>query len=663
MRAGHSDRRGIQPNATRALTRAVRRQRNLDGTYTYDNEGKMTSVNDPATGTGPTAGPTYTYGFDNQGRPVSLTDSTSQIAAQSVVYGAAHQITSMQYTVAGSIYAETRAYNERFQLTRQTTSFGGVAQVDVGYVYQPTANNGRLTQMVDYVAGETVDYQYDSLNRLTKAETTGTQWGNSYTFDGFGNLTAKTVTKGTAPSLSINVNGATNRITTGGYSYDANGNMTAVPGVTGMVYDVDNRLTAANGELYSYAPNNQRVYKKKANGEEWVTFYGIDGRRMGAYQVLWSASMYLGNAKTEVYFAGKRLASGGQSIMEDRLGSTRKEGSTASRFYPYGEEFVPTTAEERQKFGTYWRDGGTGLDYANERYYLNNLGRFLTPDPSDSGALDGPQSLNLYAYVLGDPINYNDPEGLAPCRDFTVYAPTGANLGTVGSLLNLSTDFGILAAAVQLESSPNAGNRAEKSLVASVIINRYQVVNGVLNIVVDGDPWGAAAPLDVQRGERVVPTAFGYANSGFAGIVGYPCQFATFARTTQGQRTAQLTPGSQRRLNDALNSDQSSAECENLTSSIAAAYFAYQDFLTPGFSGFGTIDGAYLITSFNSFKDPGPSLSFEVAIPGLESGSANRFYGVPVGSIRFNGASPKVVYAPIVRAPRRPRPPRGPSRD
>ncbi|MFN0169716.1 MAG: hypothetical protein ACKV22_25105, partial [Bryobacteraceae bacterium] len=112
----------------------------------------MTSVNDPATGTGPTAGPTYTYGFDNQGRPVSLTDSTSQIAAQSVVYGAAHQITSMQYTVAGSIYAETRAYNERFQLTRQTTSFGGVAQVDVGYVYQPTANNGRLTQMVDYVA-------------------------------------------------------------------------------------------------------------------------------------------------------------------------------------------------------------------------------------------------------------------------------------------------------------------------------------------------------------------------------------------------------------------------------------------------------------------------------------------------------------------------------
>mgnify|MGYP000893573577 CR=1 FL=1 len=125
--------------------------------------------------------------------------------------------------------------------------------------------------MTDAIANHTVTYTYDDLNRLQKAETPAgapNEWGNSYTFDGFGNLTAKTVTRGSAPSLSINVDGNTNRITTAGYSYDANGNMTAVPNVTGMAYDVDNRLTTANGEQYGYAPNNQRIWLRKSGGAD-----------------------------------------------------------------------------------------------------------------------------------------------------------------------------------------------------------------------------------------------------------------------------------------------------------------------------------------------------------------------------------------------------------
>ncbi len=53
--------------------------------------------------------------------------------------------------------------------------------------------------MMDWARGEEVNYTYDSLNRLSRAETTGPRWGNAYTYDGFGNLTQKTVTKGTAP--------------------------------------------------------------------------------------------------------------------------------------------------------------------------------------------------------------------------------------------------------------------------------------------------------------------------------------------------------------------------------------------------------------------------------------------------------------------------------
>jgi RHS repeat-associated protein len=55
----------------------------------------------------------------------------------------------------------------------------------------------------------------------------------------------------------------------------------------------------------------------------------------------------------------------------------------------------------------------TGLDYANNRYYTNAYGRFMTPDPyTNSGRLNDPQSWNRYAYALGDPTNRHDPTGL-----------------------------------------------------------------------------------------------------------------------------------------------------------------------------------------------------------------------------------------------------------
>ncbi len=49
--------------------------------------------------------------------------------------------------------------------------------------------------MTDAISGETVQYRCDSLKRLISAETTGTQWGQSFTYDGFGNLLAQKVTK------------------------------------------------------------------------------------------------------------------------------------------------------------------------------------------------------------------------------------------------------------------------------------------------------------------------------------------------------------------------------------------------------------------------------------------------------------------------------------
>jgi RHS repeat-associated protein len=68
------------------------------------------------------------------------------------------------------------------------------------------------------------------------------------------------------------------------------------------------------------------------------------------------------------------------------------------------------------KFATYTRDAATGLDYADQRYYASNFGRFMSPDPYRATATSpsrpsDPLSWNRYSYTRGDPINYGDPRG------------------------------------------------------------------------------------------------------------------------------------------------------------------------------------------------------------------------------------------------------------
>jgi RHS repeat-associated protein len=80
-------------------------------------------------------------------------------------------------------------------------------------------------------------------------------------------------------------------------------------------------------------------------------------------------------------------------------------------YFPYGEERT-STPDGTEKFGTYYRDG-PGQDYAQQRYYNNGTGRFWSVDPGGIGTADpsNPTSLNRYAYVNGDPVNFFDRYG------------------------------------------------------------------------------------------------------------------------------------------------------------------------------------------------------------------------------------------------------------
>ncbi len=60
-------------------------------------------------------------------------------------------------------------------------------------------------------------------------------------------------------------------------------------------------------------------------------------------------------------------------------------------------------------------DPYTGLDLFGARNFTNYSGRFMSPDPSGLYYADpnNPQSLNLYSYVLNNPLRNVDPDGLS----------------------------------------------------------------------------------------------------------------------------------------------------------------------------------------------------------------------------------------------------------
>jgi RHS repeat-associated protein len=72
-----------------------------------------------------------------------------------------------------------------------------------------------------------------------------------------------------------------------------------------------------------------------------------------------------------------------------------------------------------------------GIDYAINRYYDPETGRFLQPDPLGQAVYraEDPQSLNLYSFAGNDPINRRDPLGLRDDIDCTQTIETGGWCG------------------------------------------------------------------------------------------------------------------------------------------------------------------------------------------------------------------------------------------
>jgi RHS repeat-associated protein len=388
--------------------------------YEYNAANQMTMMTYPS-------GKKVNVGRDDRGRLAAL---------QRVdVSGAPAYLSGINYRVDGLVSGQTLGdgttesfeySDDRLQLTSQKVMKGGSTLLDLSYGYGALAgqmgngstagNSGQLVSVTGTINGQNRNqaFTYDNVGRLVTATGWGA-WARRFDYDRYGNRTAVWDAVSGGNPLQNTVIGQSRGMTTNriasvngtAFEYDASGNVTR-EGAKEYTYDAEGRLVTVSvsgivSESYGYDAMNHRV-KKVVGGV--VTHYVWEGD-----QVI--AEYELGG--------GGSQAAGTRYYHQDRLSTrliTDKDGNVkgTTDHLPFGEEIGGSGEGEKHKFTTYERDG-TGLDYAVNRHYASQLGRFNQVDPLGMRAASpvDPQSLNLYSYVQNDPVNYTDLSGLMTC--------------------------------------------------------------------------------------------------------------------------------------------------------------------------------------------------------------------------------------------------------
>lgn len=353
----------------------------------------------------------------------------------------------VEATNLGSV-ATSHEYNAFGELALDAAIVSGEERYSAAYPVRDRV--GRIKEKIETIEGEirTFEYDYDPVGRLEVVRVDG--------------------------SISSQ------------YAYDANGNRIAHNG-TAATYDGQDRLLSYGEATYTYTPNGERLTKTDTSGitrydydvlgnlreveipDGQIIEYVIDGRnrRVGkkVNGTLQQGFLYGnqlepvaeldadGNVVSRFVYASKAhspdyMVKSGTTyrIISDHLGSPRlivnvADGSIAQRMD--FDEFGNLTNDTNPGFqpfgfagGLY--DRGTGLTRFGARDYDPEVGRWTGKDPIMFRGRDS----NLYAYSVGDPINFFDPTGeiIAPLVPAIILG-AGATIAGVVALIDAWNDF------------------------------------------------------------------------------------------------------------------------------------------------------------------------------------------------------------------------------
>lgn len=332
-------------------------------------------------------------------------------------------------------------------------------------------------------------FAYDSLYRLTQAANPSVYGTISYRYDSIGNMISKNAALAVPDSLmdlgtmtSGGSAGTSGRIgrnagdapgphaitaTAKGpdgpmsFAYDDNGNMVSDRDMT-IAWDFRDRIAgiskSSGTALYSYDYTDTRKRKMNTDsqtGTQTETVYIDKYSEVRDGKLLKYA--YAGTARiARSSIAGKGSAAFEPSefYLHDHLGTTSLSLSATAQVqeqmvsYPYGHTRLERRAADSLAGADYTftgkeQDAESGLHYFEARYYNPIIGKFISVDPileplnqyhSDflKKILVNPQEINIYSYVLSNPVRYKDPSGYGAWPTTSTIIRDGGATGYVG---------------------------------------------------------------------------------------------------------------------------------------------------------------------------------------------------------------------------------------
>jgi RHS repeat-associated protein len=415
--------------------------------FVYDLVGKIKQVTDP-TGT-------YGFAYDNMGR---LTGTTTQYSflpgynyQNAYAYDAAsnrtwlvgpdgssnqynydtlNRLSSLTNSLTGQFEFSYDALTRRTQLTRPNGintnySYDSVSHLlsvlhqagsttldGAGYGYDAAGNR---TSKTNYLNGITEGYTYDLIYELTQVAQ-GATTTESYTYDNAGNR----LSSSSVPTYNYNSSNELTSSSSGSYTYDNDGNTLTDASGRSFTWDFESRLVQAvvpgtGTTTFKYDPFGRRIQK---SGPLGTTNYLYDAEWQNVIEETDGTGTVVARYAQEPSGLDFPLAefrsSATSYYQQDGLNSVTSLSNTAGTLantYTYdafGKRIASsgTLTNPFQYTGREF-DLDTGIYEYRARYYDQTLGRFLSEDPT--GFSNG--TYNLYDYVSGDPVDFNDPSG------------------------------------------------------------------------------------------------------------------------------------------------------------------------------------------------------------------------------------------------------------
>lgn len=376
--------------------------------FVHDGAGLLTQITDDLG--------TIKYGYDSTNFLTTVTDQNSQ---QTTYTPDSKDNRVKAVFPNGSTVNQTFDNSNRITEIKVTSSNSTVLQdLTYSYLNGSSKDTNLRYSAVDHVRGNTTNYTYDSLDRLTEASTTGNNPSDyKYSYDANSNLCRTDGQSCQGGSDPYQYNSANELTSFNGttYNYDANGNFTGTSTST-FSYNAQDQMTSSvvgtTTTTYTYSGNGQSdrvgmnatVFRSTQLGIDYqndtsgTTHYVRDSR---------------GNLVEEILPSGTH-----EYYVFDALGSVTglTDGSSSLvnsyRYDPYGNVVATTgsTANPCQ-YTSSFNDAlaATGFDHMGARYYAPGVQRWTQIDPINN-PIDT-HGWNRFFYVGDDPTNYADLNG------------------------------------------------------------------------------------------------------------------------------------------------------------------------------------------------------------------------------------------------------------